>query len=169
MEHHWEPDSSKRVPRVRYGLYWGKDLDHSCKVRSLAIYQDQQFKCFSKYQHYWTSCLDTRRSVTRWTSAKSLVSEGASSPTSNPSMSKNQPKMENKINYTLESWIERLPSEWFSKSSTPKQNSLLIIVRYRLFHEKAKKSAAVEKFCAHGGRYIFWLPYRFEVSITIDF
>ena len=44
-----------------------------------------------------------------------------------------------------------------------------IIARYRLFHEKAKKSAAVEKFCAHGGRYIFWLPYRFEVSITIDF
>ena len=60
------------------------------------------------------------------------------------------------------------PSEWFSKSSTPKQitgND----ARYRLFHEKAKKSAAVEKFCAHGGRYIFWLPYRFEVSITIDF
>ena len=53
------------------------------------------------------------------------------------------------------------------KSQALTQNSLLIISRYRLFHEKAKKSAAVEKFCAHGGRYIFWLPYRFKVPITI--
>ena len=45
--------------------------------------------------------------------------------------------------------------------------NLYIIARYRLFHEKAKKSAAVEKFCAHGGRYIFWLPYRCKVPITI--
>ena len=56
-----------------------------------------------------------------------------------------------------------------NESQVMTQNSLLIFARYRLFHEKAKKSAAVEKFCAHGGRYIFWLPYRFEVSITIDF
>ena len=56
-----------------------------------------------------------------------------------------------------------------NKSQVMTQNSLLIIARYRLFHEKAKKSAAVEKFCAHGGRYIFWLPYRFELSISIDF
>ena len=54
-----------------------------------------------------------------------------------------------------------------NKSQALTQNSLLIIARYRLFHEKAKKSAAVEKFCAHGGRYIFWLPYRCEVWITI--
>ena len=54
-----------------------------------------------------------------------------------------------------------------NKSQALTQNSLLIIVRYRLFHEKAKKSAAVEKFCAHGGRYIFWLPYRFNELITI--
>ena len=55
--------------------------------------------------------------MTRWTFVKSLVSGGASWPTSNPSMSKNQTKMENKINYTLESRIERLPSEWFSSQA----------------------------------------------------
>jgi hypothetical protein len=31
---------------------------------------------------------------------------------------------------------------------------------YVLFHEKAKQNKAVDTFCVHGGRYIFWLPYR---------
>ena len=34
------------------------------------------------------------------------------------------------------------------------------LAEYQVFHETAKKNKAVNKFCAHGGRYIFWLPYR---------
>ena len=31
---------------------------------------------------------------------------------------------------------------------------------YDIFHENAKKSKAIEAYCEHGGRFIFWLPYR---------
>ena len=79
--------------------------------------------------------------------------------------------MENKIHYALPLTQNSTLHHFFSttKQITGTDNKLIadIIARYRLFHEKAKKSAAVEKFCAHGGRYIFWLPYRFNELITI--
>ena len=31
---------------------------------------------------------------------------------------------------------------------------------YDIFHENAKKSKAIDAYCEHGGRFIFWLPYR---------
>ena len=31
---------------------------------------------------------------------------------------------------------------------------------YDIFHQNAKKSKAIDAFCEHGGRFIFWLPYR---------
>ena len=32
--------------------------------------------------------------------------------------------------------------------------------QYKIFHENAKKNKAIQAYCDHGGRYIFWLPYR---------
>ena len=36
---------------------------------------------------------------------------------------------------------------------------------YDIFHENAKKSKAIDAYCEHGGRFIFWLPYRQDWKI----
>ena len=36
---------------------------------------------------------------------------------------------------------------------------------YDIFQENAKKSKAIDAYCEHGGRFIFWLPYRQECQI----
>ena len=36
---------------------------------------------------------------------------------------------------------------------------------YDIFHENAKKSKAIDAYCEHGGRFIFWLPYRQDWTI----
>ena len=38
---------------------------------------------------------------------------------------------------------------------------------YDIFHENAKKSKAIDAFCEHGGRFIFWLPYRQDYPVII--
>ena len=38
---------------------------------------------------------------------------------------------------------------------------------YDIFHENAKKSKAIDAFCEHGGRFIFWLPYRQDCQLMI--
>ena len=38
---------------------------------------------------------------------------------------------------------------------------------YDIFHENAKKSKAIDAYCEHGGRFIFWLPYRQEQECLI--
>ena len=37
---------------------------------------------------------------------------------------------------------------------------------YDIFHENAKKSKAIDAYCEHGGRFIFWLPYRQDLKIS---
>ena len=43
---------------------------------------------------------------------------------------------------------------------------------YDIFHENAKKSKAIDAYCEHGGRFIFWLPYRqdnYQIQSTKKF
>ena len=37
---------------------------------------------------------------------------------------------------------------------------------FDIFHENAKKSKAIDTYCEHGGRFIFWLPYRQDWNLS---